>query len=113
MKTIIAGCRTFIDFEKFSELIVTVPWEITEVVCGKAKGADTLGEHWGKIIKVPIKEFPADWDTFGRVAGFIRNIDMAYYAEALVAFWDESSPGTQHMIKQAVKFDLQIKVFKI
>ncbi len=113
MKTIIAGCRTFTDFIVFSTRIRTVPWEITEVVCGKAKGADTLGEHWGKIIKVPIKEFPADWGTFGKRAGFIRNTRMAEYADALVAFWDESSPGTQHMIKQAVKFDLQIKVFKI
>lgn len=113
MRTIIAGCRNFYDFSVFSKLIKTVPWKITQVVCGCAIGADTLGEHWGKITKIPISYFLADWEKYGRKAGVIRNKQMAENAEALVAFWDDSSPGTRNMIKQASETGLQIKVFKI
>ena len=113
MKTIIAGCRHFIDYEKFSEEIVKVPWPITSVVCGKAKGADTLGEHWAKVNKLSIDEYPADWELYNRGAGNIRNNQMAKNAEALVAFWDGKSFGTKNMISQAVNYGLEVCVVRI
>ena len=54
-----------------------------------------------KVIK--IKYFPADWNTYGKSAGFVRNIEMAENATALIAFWDGKSSGTKHMIETAKK----------
>jgi hypothetical protein len=58
---------------------------ITEVVCGEARGADTLGKEWAMRKGIPVKSFPADWDKYGKRAGYLRNIDMAEYADQLIA----------------------------
>lgn len=110
MKTIIAGGRDFRDYELLSGRMQEIPWQITEVVSGKAKGADSLGELWATNSK-PIKQFPANWKKHGKAAGPIRNTEMAEYADALVAFWDGKSRGTRHMIETAAKKGLYVKVF--
>ena len=81
-----------------------------EIVSGKAKGADQLGEAYAKLKGYQIKEFPADWDNLGKSAGFKRNVQMAEYADALIAFWDGKSKGTKHMIDTAEKSGLQVKI---
>ena len=75
-----------------------------------ARGADTLGEQYAKERGIPIRYFPADWQTLGKSAGYQRNVQMAQYADALVAFWDGRSKGTKHMIDTAQRFKLDIRV---
>ena len=107
MKLIIAGSRdlnlTLAELDDILEEL-KVPTElVTEVVSGKARGIDTLGELWAECRPdpLPIKEFPADWDKHGRSAGYIRNAAMADYADQLMVFWDGKSNGTKHMIDLA------------
>jgi hypothetical protein len=105
MKTIIAGSRT-IDFETTIEYLSELRLlgvEITEVVSGTAKGVDYHGEWWGNRWDIPIKRFPANWNEYGKSAGYIRNQEMADYAEQLVCIWDGESKGTKHMIDIAKK----------
>jgi hypothetical protein len=59
---------------------------------------------------VPLKIFPAQWSIYGKGAGYIRNREMAQYADALIAFWDGKSKGTKNMIDEAKKQGLIIKV---
>lgn len=73
-----------------------------EIVSGDARGADTLGARYGHLNGIPVIHFPAQWDTYGKAAGFIRNEEMAEYGDFLVAFWDGTSRGTAQMI-QAMK----------
>jgi len=116
MRTIVAGGRGFNDsglladeldhFEEYhssSELIV---------VSGCAKGADKLGEVWAGSCDRKVVKFPADWEKHGKSAGFIRNREMANYAEALVAFWDGKSKGTKSMIDIALRLGLVVKVVR-
>lgn len=109
MKTIIAGGRDFNDSVYMEQCLEE--HNITEVVCGKAKGADTRGEQWGLTHNISIKYFPADWNRYGRGAGSIRNAEMGDYAEALIAFWDGRSKGTYNMIKYARNKGLKITVY--
>lgn len=112
MKLIIAGGREFFPEEAdyiFLENIYDIN-DITEVVSGCAKGADRFGEVWAEDKGIPIKKFPADWNTHGKRAGPIRNSQMADYADALCAFWDGKSKGTKHMIDDAQKRGLQVFV---
>lgn len=81
-----------------------------EIVSGKAKGADSLGEKYAELKGYRVKEFPADWDTHGKKAGPIRNGQMADYADALIAFHDGVSRGTANMIKQAKEKGLAVRV---
>lgn len=73
-------------------------FDIEEVVCGKAKGFDHLGEAWATENRIPIKPFPAEWDRLGYKAGLIRNEQMAEYADALIAL-TLGTPGTAHMVR--------------
>lgn len=112
MKVIIAGSRNFNDYEKlcvFCDKILCNQTNI-EVVSGTANGADKLGEKYANERGYSIKQFPADWDKYGKGAGFRRNSQMAEYADALIVFWDGLSKGTKHMIDLARRSNLKIKV---
>jgi hypothetical protein len=116
MKTIVAGSRSITEYEVVARAIDLAPWPITEVVSGKAPGVDRLGERWAFENFVPVKLFPAHWGsgtTYNRRAGFLRNEEMAEYAEALVAVWDQQSSGTRHMIKIAVARKLRVLVVSV
>lgn len=117
MKVIIAGSRNYIDEQDFMQRMNAISmkyghWiqKTTEVVSGTARGADQLGEKWAKLMDLPITEFPANWEKFGRSAGFIRNGEMAQYADALVVFWDGVSPGTRSMIDLAKGRGLKVHI---
>lgn len=93
-----------------TDRLADVPWTITEVVCGCAPGADTLGADWAVARGLSVSYFPADWKRYGPAAGPIRNKQMAENAEALVAFLYQGSRGTKNMIHQATKAGLRICV---
>lgn len=98
MKVIIAGSRTFNNYNLLNKTLQEVDLVIDEVVCGGAKGADSLGAEWARKNGVPVKYFNAEWYIYGRAAGAIRNHTMGEYADYLVAFWDGKSRGTKDMI---------------
>lgn len=116
-KVIIAGSRDFLDYEllkaKCDKILSNKLSNGTvEIVSGGARGADALGERYARERNLPIKVFKADWDTHGKSAGFIRNADMADYAEALIAF-DRGSSGTGHMVKLATQKGLAVRHIKV
>lgn len=112
-RLIIAGGRDFDNYEALKKsvdyLLSHVNDEIV-VVCGMAKGADTLGERYAKEHNYKVLYFPADWDRLGRRAGIVRNEEMAQNADALIAFWDGKSRGTKNMIETAQKYKLDVRV---
>jgi len=106
VRVIIAGSRRYTDYAELVAGIEASGFTITEVVSGGARGADELGERWAKENGIPIKRFEADWDGLGKRAGHVRNGEMAAYAEALIAFPLQDSPGTRDMIEQATQAGL-------
>jgi len=112
MKVIIAGPRDReADFYAINTAYIESGFDITELVCGMASGIDSCAHSWAtNYSKIPIMEFPAKWKQLGRSAGPLRNIQMAEYADALIALWDGESRGTGHMIKTAKKRGLEVFV---
>lgn len=103
MKLIVAGGRDFVD----TQMMITVLLDLVEkgkidpnpeLVCGMARGADILAFRLWKSENMQIHVFPAEWDTYGKSAGFRRNKEMGEFADAAVCFWDGKSKGTKHMI---------------
>ena len=129
LKTIIAGGRDYVQQYHVDSAMVKCGWRPSEVVSGKARGADTFGEVWARRNGIPVADFAAKWDDlshpdaiirtnkFGKQydarAGIRRNHDMGDYAEALVAIWDEKSKGTKDMIDYATKKGLKVFVFRV
>lgn len=114
-KVIIAGSRTFNNYEllvKKCDIILKNIKTPIEIVSGTALGADKLGEKYAKSRNYTIKQFPADW-SLGKKAGYIRNKQMAEYADALIAFWDYKSFGTKLMLELAQKHNLKIRIVQI
>ena len=99
MKIIIAGGRDFNNYYILEKVLNSFKGLIDEVVSGDARGADELGARWATYNNIHVNHFPADWDYYGHAAGFIRNIEMADNADALIAFWDGKSKGPGQMIK--------------
>ncbi|SRR5712692_3186065 len=112
MRVIIAGSRSMTAAEEVATAIAHSGFAITEVISGGARGVDTLGEAWARTHKIPTRRFPAQWERYGKSAGFRRNEAMAHVADALIAVWDGSSPGTCHMIATARQRGLRIFVWQ-
>jgi glycerol-3-phosphate dehydrogenase len=112
MKVIIAGTRDITDMDLVTEAVKQSGFEITEVVTGMARGVDILAEQYGYDQRLNIQRFYAKWDSYGKMAGKIRNIEMANYAEALIAVWDGKSTGTRHMIEKALEKGLKVYVYR-
>ena len=98
------------DFDLLCDGINASNFLITEVVCGLAKGADTWGAEWARGLNIPVKEFPADWNKYGRAAGPIRNKQMADYADAAIVFIWDNSRGSKNMIETMQKLGKPVYV---
>ena len=116
-KIIIAGGRDFMDYNLLKEKTNKILQEkkVTHkivIISGCARGADTLGLRYASENTFDVEEYPADWDKYGKKAGYVRNVEMAENADALIAFWDGKSKGTKHMIDIATERNLPIRVIR-
>ena len=113
MKVIVAGSREVKNREFVWAKIEESGYNITELVSGGARGVDQIGEDysWWVLKKRP-KIFQALWDVYGKKAGILRNLDMAKYADALIAIWDGESRGTLHMIEAMSRLNKPVKVYR-
>lgn len=112
MKVIIAGGRDFRDKSLLYErcdYFFKKEFPV-EIVSGCAAGADLLGLDYAIERGYYFTKFPANWKSFGKRAGVIRNKQMAEYADCLIAFWDGQSKGTKNMIDMATEKGLKIRI---
>lgn len=111
MRLIIAGGR---DVELDAKDYALLDWihaeaPVSEVVSGTAEGVDTCGEMWAIKHNIPVKRFYADWKTYGRAAGPMRNMRMAEYARhwgALIVF--PGGRGTNNMYEVACQVGMPV-----
>lgn len=99
MKVIIAGSRhmPFSMYPLIGQAVEKSGFQVTEVVCGMARGADMFGAKWARENGIPIAKFPAKWDEYGLKAGPIRNAEMGQYADAAIIFIWDGSRGSADM----------------
>lgn len=116
MRVVIAGSRTIDDIFFLYDAIKNLNIEkelITEIVSGGAYGADYLGEIYAKQNKIPLTIMPAEWDKWGKSAGYRRNEEMAKIADAVIVLWDGVSKGSKHMIELAKKYNRKLWVYNV
>jgi hypothetical protein len=83
------------------------------IVSGGARGADRQAELAAAELDVPIVIHPAEWDRFGRSAGFRRNETIVNDADMLVAFFADGprSRGTTHSLSLALTKGIPVHVY--
>ena len=100
MEIIVAGSRDFNDYELLEKILneyIGNEKDVT-IISGTARGADRLGEAYAKNNGYKLNLFPAEWNVYGKSAGYKRNVLMSEHASDCVVFWDGISKGTKHMI---------------
>lgn len=112
LRLIVAGSRVFSDYELLKQRLdyyLKNQLDVT-ILSGTAQGADRLGEIYARERGYKLEQYPANWEQYGKSAGYKRNEQMAQLATHLVAFWDGESKGTKHMIDLAAKYQLNTRV---
>lgn len=115
-KLIVAGGRDFMDYRLLFDTIFNLANNVyrdqeVSIVSGMANGADALGYRFAKQNDIVVYEFPADWNQYGKRAGFMRNEQMGDFADGLLAFWDGKSKGTKHMIDYMTKLGKDTHIY--
>lgn len=103
----VVGSRSFRDAAVMRAWIkVCMPDELpsnVEIVSGGARGTDALARKYAEDEGITYKEFPAEWEHYGKSAGTIRNQEIIEHAEVVLAFWDGNSAGTKDTINKAIR----------
>jgi len=84
----------------------------TMIVSGGARGVDRTAERAAKSRGLQTMVFLADWNTYGKRAGYIRNEQIIDNADEVVAFWDGKSPGTADTIRKARAARKPVRIFE-
>jgi len=113
MRVIIAGSRGINNYAQLCGAARRSGFTISRIIAGMAAGVDTLAIRYARENGLPLDPFPAQWDKWGRSAGYKRNVQMAHNADALIAIWDGKSPGTSHMIEVAKAHGLRVFVVTV
>lgn len=131
MKVIVAGSRQFHNFEFVQQHLDNILFPAQnpdiEIISGscstgvhtfttsdgvKVYGVDGLAERYAFENNLVSRSFPAKWERFGKFAGPIRNLNMAKYADRLIAF-SSGGKGTANMIKCAKEQGLPTIIINI
>lgn len=103
IKLAVVGSRSFNNYDALKNVIDGIcedfDYEITAIVSGGARGADALGEKYADEYVIDKEIYPADWNRFGKRAGYLRNEDIIKACDVCVCFWDGESHGTKHDIE--------------
>ena len=113
MRAAIIGSRSFGDMSLLEKTLSDYVDEISEVVSGGARGADSLGAAWAKSRGIPTNIFLPEWDKYGRGAGFVRNKLIVENSDVVFAFWDGMSKGTKSSMDMAQMIGKKIIVIRI
>lgn len=113
---IVCGSRVYDNYDKFCSSLERFlsKYDSADIISGGARGVDTMAIRYANLHNIPLHVFNANWNVYGKSAGYIRNAEMLEFARnngnpIVLAFWDGKSKGTAHMIKIATKKNVPVK----
>lgn len=111
MNVAFVGSRSWDDERSIRNRIADLdPGDI--VVTGGARGADRIAERLARERGLAVEVIRADWQTYGRAAGMLRNRTLVERCDRVIAFWDGKSPGTRHTIELARMAGKRVEVIR-
>ena len=102
MKIAVIGSRDFEDYALLESKLNTLE-NITSIISGGAKGADSLAEQYALQHSIDVVVIKPDWKRYNRGAGLVRNKEIVDMADLVVAFWNGKSKGTLDVIEYSKK----------
>lgn len=108
-KVIVTGGRNYKNkqflFEKLDELNANF------IIEGGANGADALAREYVTEKRLQGKTYYADWDTYGRSAGPIRNKEMLESNKDAIVVVFPGGAGTRNCHNLAIKLGMKVVDF--
>lgn len=110
MRVLVCGGRNYFDLKTTYQILDKIHQErkITCVIQGGARGADSLGRRWANETEVMSYEFQADWDKYGKKAGYIRNKQMLDEGKPDLVIAFPGGRGTAMMVNLAKKAGVEV-----
>lgn len=109
-RVLITGSRNWTDKDWVWQVLDEMVEDGDTIVHGACPtGADYFADLWCKERHIQVERHPADWDTYGKAAGPIRNQHMvAKGADVCVGFPMLGSRGSWDCLKRAEKAGIPI-----
>ena len=113
MRIICTGGRDYNDPHTVYYALKDLP-EDTEIVHGGAEGADELVDQVAKGFGYTVHRVEADWRTYGKLAGPMRNRKMIeMFAPIDIVYAFPGGNGTEDMVLAAFQNNIPVKRFGI
>lgn len=112
VRVLVCGSRDWEDEDEIADVLADlIAGAPVTIVHGGARGADYIAGKIAEFYGYAVEVFPADWERYGKRAGFIRNVAMLdTRPDRVVAFQRNGSRGTQHTIDEARKRGIPVDV---
>jgi hypothetical protein len=124
MKVLVCGSRdwgdadaiairlnTFAVVHALEDRITLIHGAASRKIKGVEQSADMIAAYEAERLGFDVQAFPADWQTYGRRAGYLRNLTMLdQEPDLVIAFQRNNSRGTQHTIDEARRRGIPVEV---
>lgn len=115
MRILVTGSRTWTDTDVIWGAFCDNTFNVLDrhtLVHGGAAGADSIAGDQAKTLGWDVEVHPADWERYGKRAGFIRNAEMVKLgADVCLAFIKENSRGASMTVDLANKAGIPVVRF--
>ncbi|MGI5196968.1 DUF2493 domain-containing protein [Streptomyces sp. CA-288835] len=119
MRLLVTGSRTWTDVGLLEGVIGEVLWlgryrprDVLLIHGACPRGADAMADRFAREIGMRVSRHPADWDAYGKSAGFRRNAEMVRAgADLCFAFIRGGSAGASMTADLAMKAGIPTNVF--
>lgn len=104
-RILVTGSRDWVDTKSVFDALeraTRLAADVTIVHGDCPSGADAIADDWALINGHTPERHPADWNRYGKAAGFRRNAEMvALGADICLAFIKNESRGASHTARTA------------
>jgi hypothetical protein len=117
-RILVTGSRDWDDWPTLCEALNNegpLGGELVTIIHGGASGADSMAHGWASCLPGHAypEVHPADWETYGRRAGFVRNAEMVNAgADVCLAFIRAESKGATMCARLAEKAGIPVRYFR-
>lgn len=110
MRVLVCGGRNYSNKDRLHEVLDELHLTNDDtIISGMAKGADDLAAKYSVQKQIMLDAFPAQWNKYGKSAGFKRNTQMLLEGKPDLVIAFPGGKGTDMMCKIAADSGVEVR----